>query len=185
AAGAEGVLYAGLSPRRAGLCARELQAQGFKGPCGGVEDVLEPEFLKVAGSAAEGWVFGTSYVDPARTPTAKAFTAAYRKRWGLSGAAPVDRYAAEAYDVALAVAEAMRRLAKDGIAVERGALRQRLRELTYQGVVKSYGFDKSNNYRFVDRVYVHRIERGVPRFLGDYLKATKDEKAARDAGRRT
>ncbi|MFJ7956147.1 bifunctional serine/threonine-protein kinase/ABC transporter substrate-binding protein [Streptomyces sp. NPDC096319] len=183
AAGAEGVLYAGLSPRRAGLCARELRAQGFKGPCGGFEDVLETEFVEVAGPAAEGWVFGTSYVDADLTPTAKGFAAAYRKRWGLSGAAPVDRYAAEAYDVVLAVAEAMRRLTKDGVAVERGALTRRLRELTYQGVVKSYGFDGNNNFRFVDRVYVHRIERGAPRFLGDYLKATKDEKAAMKAGK--
>ncbi|KQX59229.1 MULTISPECIES: bifunctional serine/threonine-protein kinase/ABC transporter substrate-binding protein [unclassified Streptomyces] len=181
AADAEGLFYAGLSPRRAGLCARELAAQGFKGLRGAVEYALEPEFLEVAGPAAEGWVFGTSYVDPALTPTAKDFTAAYRKRWGLSGAAPVDRYAAEAYDVVLAVAEAMARLVRDGLAVERGALTRRLRELTYRGVAKTYGFDRANVYRFTDQVYVHRIERGAPRFLGGYLKATRDDTAARKA----
>ncbi|RSS54894.1 bifunctional serine/threonine-protein kinase/ABC transporter substrate-binding protein [Streptomyces sp. WAC01280] len=181
ATGAEGVLYAGLSPRRAGLCARELRAQGFKGLCGGVEYVLEPEFLKVAGPAAEGWFIGTSYVDPALTPAAKAFTAAYRKRWGLSGSAPVDRYAVEAYDVTLAGAEAMRLLVRDGLAVERGALTRRLRELTYQGVVKKYGFDKANTFKFLDQVFVHRIERGAPRFLGGFMKATQDDKAARQA----
>ncbi|WP_306327745.1 bifunctional serine/threonine-protein kinase/ABC transporter substrate-binding protein [Streptomyces venezuelae] len=179
AAGAEGVLYAGLSPRRAGLCARELRARGYKGLCGSVEYVLEPEFFEVAGAAAEGWYVGTTYVDPALTPAAKAFTAAYRTRWGLSGSAPVDRYAVEAYDVVLAVAEAMRSLAKDGLAMERSALVRRLRELTYQGVAKKYGYDNAKAFRFMDRVFVHRIERGAARFLGDVEKATDAERAAR------
>ncbi|MFD3996343.1 bifunctional serine/threonine-protein kinase/ABC transporter substrate-binding protein [Streptomyces sp. NPDC058583] len=177
AAGAEGVMYAGMSPRRAGLCARALRAQGFKGLCGSVEYVLEPEFFKVAGSAAEGWYFGTTYVDPALVPAAKTFTAAYRKRWGLSGAAPVDRYAVEAYDAVLSVAEAMRSLEKDGLAWERRALMRRLRELTYQGVVKRYGYNDAKLYRFTDQVFVHRIERGVPRFRGLFGDAIKNEVA--------
>ncbi|MFF3840139.1 bifunctional serine/threonine-protein kinase/ABC transporter substrate-binding protein [Streptomyces sp. NPDC001930] len=175
AAGAEGVMYAGMSPRRAGLCARELQAQGFKGLCGSVEYVLEPEFLKIAGPAAEDWYIGTTYVDPALVPAAKAFTAAYRKRWGLSGAAPVDRYAVEAYDAVLSVAEAMRSLAKDGLPMERSALTRRLRELTYQGVVKKYAYDSAKSYRFLDQVFIHRIQQGVPRFRGKYETAIKDE----------
>ncbi|MFB7410191.1 bifunctional serine/threonine-protein kinase/ABC transporter substrate-binding protein [Streptomyces sp. NPDC056202] len=179
AAGAEGVMYAGTSPRRAALCALELRAQGFKGLCGSVEYVLEPEFFKVAGSAVEDWRIGTTYVDPALMPGAKAFTAAYRKRWGLSGAAPVDRYAVEAYDAVLSVAEAMRSLAKDGLPMERSALTRRLRERTYQGVVKQYGYESAKTYRYMDQVFIHRIQRGVPRFLGVFEKVAEDDVAAR------
>ncbi|MER6097935.1 hypothetical protein ABT154_19150 [Streptomyces sp. NPDC001728] len=60
-------------------------------------------------------------------------------------------------------------------------LTRRLRELTYRGAVRTYGFDRANVYRFTDQAYVHRIERGAPRFLGDFVRATKDDTAARKA----
>ncbi|MGW0122904.1 bifunctional serine/threonine-protein kinase/ABC transporter substrate-binding protein [Streptomyces sp. NPDC003327] len=167
----DAVFYAGSSPHRAARCARELRARGFTGPCGGVEYALQPAFLAEAGPAAEDWYFGTTYVDPALVPSAREFTAAYRTRWGLSGSAPVDRYAVEAYDATLAAADAGHRIAAGGIELERGALTRRLREATYQGVVKPYGFAAGHHYRFLDLVYAYRIERGVPRFLGQFAKA--------------
>ncbi|MFB7939419.1 bifunctional serine/threonine-protein kinase/ABC transporter substrate-binding protein [Streptomyces sp. NPDC056049] len=180
ASGAEGVLYAGLSPERAARCARALTAAGFTGLRGAVESVLDPAFLTGAGPAAEGWYIGTSYVDPAALPAAKEFTAAYRERWGLAATAPVDRYAAEAYDVTLALAETMRGVAADGLTVDRGALTRRLRDLTYEGVTKKYGFDTSNSFRFLHQVYIHRVEAGGKiRFLGDYEKAADAEIAER------
>ncbi|MFF2778077.1 bifunctional serine/threonine-protein kinase/ABC transporter substrate-binding protein [Streptomyces sp. NPDC058052] len=182
AADAEGVLYAGLSPARAARCARALAAAGFTGVCGAIESVLEPEFLSGAGSAAEGWYIGTSYVDPGalETPAAKEFTAAFRKRWGRGAGDPVERYAAEAYDVTLALAETMRGVAANGLAMERGALTRRLRELTYEGVTKKYGFDTSNSFRFLHQVYIHRVEAGGKvRYLGHYEKVGDDEIAER------
>ncbi|MFJ5706411.1 bifunctional serine/threonine-protein kinase/ABC transporter substrate-binding protein [Streptomyces sp. NPDC093105] len=178
AAGAEAVLYAGLSPVRAARCARALAAAGFTGVCGAVESALEPDFLSGAGPAAEGWYFGTSYVDPATraTPSAKEFTAAYRARWGTAAADPVERYAAEAHDVTLAIAETMRGVRANGLAVERGALTRRLRELTYEGVTKKYGFDTSNGFLFRHQVYVHRVEAGRVRCLGHYEEVAEQEK---------
>ncbi|MFD8011525.1 bifunctional serine/threonine-protein kinase/ABC transporter substrate-binding protein, partial [Streptomyces sp. NPDC059762] len=182
ASGAEGVLYAGLSPARAARCARALAAAGFTGVCGAVESVLEPDFLSGAGPVAEGWYFGTSYVDPAALATepAKEFTAAYRARWGRAATDPVERYAAEAYDVTLAIAETMRGVAASGLAVQRGALTRRLRELTYEGVAKKYGFDTSNGFRFLHQVYVHRVEAGGKvGYLGHYEEAAEKEKKRR------
>ncbi|MFF9146931.1 bifunctional serine/threonine-protein kinase/ABC transporter substrate-binding protein [Streptomyces sp. NPDC014861] len=184
--GAEGVLYAGLSPERAARCARALAAVGFTGLRGAIESVLDPAFLTGAGPAAEGWYIGTSYVDPAAVPAAKEFTDAYRKRWGLAAGAPVDRYAAEAYDVTLALAETMRGVAANGLAVERGALTRRLRDLTYEGVTKKYGFDTSNSFRFLHQVYIHRVEAGGKvRYLGHYEKVADDEIAERKKRERT
>ncbi|WP_137994010.1 bifunctional serine/threonine-protein kinase/ABC transporter substrate-binding protein [Streptomyces vilmorinianum] len=179
AARPDAVLYAGVSPRRAGLCAKALKQQGYGGMCGGVEYALGPEFLSVAGPAAEGWYFGTTYVDPALVPEAKAFTAAYRKRWGLSAAAPVERYAAEAYDAVTGLAESMRGLvSSQHLDVARVALRGAMRTFPYQGITKRYGFDERNvlNFTYIEELFLYRIERGVPRFLGQFEKAADDEK---------
>ncbi|MFD7322114.1 bifunctional serine/threonine-protein kinase/ABC transporter substrate-binding protein [Streptomyces sp. NPDC059875] len=182
AARVDAVLYAGVSPRRAGLCAKALKQQGYGGLRGGVEYALGPEFFSVAGPAAEGWYFGTTYVDPALMPAAKDFTAAYRKRWGLSGTAPVDRFAVEAYDAVTGMAESMRNLvSSQKLDVARIALRGAMRTFPYQGIAKPYGFDERSPLRFrhQDEVFLFRIERGAPRFLGQYEKAAKEEKKRR------
>ncbi|WP_329117295.1 bifunctional serine/threonine-protein kinase/ABC transporter substrate-binding protein [Streptomyces sp. NBC_01353] len=179
AARPDAVLYAGVSERRAGLCAKALKQLGYGGLSGGVEYALGPEFLSVAGPAAEGWYFGTTYVDPVLVPAAKAFTAAYRKRWGLSGAAPVDRFAAEAYDAVTAVAERMSGLvSSQKLAIARVAVRGAMRTFTYQGITKKYGFDEQNvmMFKYNTELFLYRIERGAPRFLGQFEKAADDEK---------
>ncbi|MEV4946217.1 bifunctional serine/threonine-protein kinase/ABC transporter substrate-binding protein [Streptomyces sp. NPDC053755] len=174
----DAVFYAGASPRRAGLCARELARQGYTGLRGSVEYALGPEFLSVAGPAADGWYFGTTYVDPALVPKAKAFTAAYRTRWGLAPSAPVERYAAEAYDVVLGLGDALRELVDTHQGIERGAVRERLRVFPYQGITKTYGFDRSNPIFFTQtkEMFLYRVERGVPRFLGQFEKAAQAQK---------
>ncbi|MFJ3585793.1 bifunctional serine/threonine-protein kinase/ABC transporter substrate-binding protein [Streptomyces sp. NPDC090127] len=179
AARPDAVLYAGVSERRAGLCARELDRQGYDGLCGGVEYALGPEFLEVAGPAAEGWYFGTTYVDPARLPAATAFTAAYRKRWGLTDAAPVERFATEAYDVVMLLADRMRGLGSgQKLDTGRVAVRGAMRTFSYQGIAKQYGFDGQNvmMFQYNKEVFLYRIEQGAPRFLGQFEKAAEDEK---------
>ncbi|MCT4355911.1 bifunctional serine/threonine-protein kinase/ABC transporter substrate-binding protein [Streptomyces sp. Je 1-79] len=174
------VLYAGVSPRRAGLCAKELKQQGYAGLCGGVEYALGPEFLSVAGpEAAEGWYFGTTFVDPAKLPAARNFTAAYRRRWGLAGTAPVDRFAVEAYDVVTGLAERMTDLvSKQNLAVARIAVRGAMRTFTFQGLAKQYGFEEKNvmMFRYNKELFLYRVESGSPRFLGQFEKAADDEK---------
>ncbi|MFE5791978.1 bifunctional serine/threonine-protein kinase/ABC transporter substrate-binding protein [Streptomyces sp. NPDC056503] len=181
AGGAQALLYAGTSPRRAGLCARALAREGFDGLCGGIEPLLEKEFLTTAGSAAEGWFIGTSYVDPDVLPAGKAFAAAYRKRWGVPAATPVERYAVEAYDAVHAFAESLAGLRKDGLTVQRDGVAHRLAEGTYTGVAKKYGFDSVRNYRFFDEVFAYRIEKGVPRCLGRSVEVNQKEKERREA----
>ncbi|MFB7339343.1 bifunctional serine/threonine-protein kinase/ABC transporter substrate-binding protein [Streptomyces hydrogenans] len=181
--GAGAVLYAGASPRRAGLCARALAREGFDGLCGGIEPVLEREFLATAGSAAEGWLIGTSYADPDVIPAARAFAAAYRKRWGVSAASSVERYAVEAYDAVHAFAGAVGAVLEDGLAVQRDGVAHRLAERTYTGAVKSYAFGSARNYRFIEEVFAYRVEKGVPRCLGRSLEVNRKEKERREASR--
>ncbi|MFC8275077.1 ABC transporter substrate-binding protein [Streptomyces sp. NPDC057271] len=175
----DAVLYGGVSPRRAGLCAKALRQEGYGGLCGGVEYALAPEFLSTAGPAAEGWYFGTTYVDPALVPAAEEFTAAYRGRWGLSGTAPVERFAVEAYDAVTCLADRMRDLVSGRrLAMTRVAVRGAMRAFSYQGVAKTYGFDEQNvmMFRYNKAVFLYRIEHGVPRYLGQFEKFAEDEK---------
>ncbi|MEU9855395.1 bifunctional serine/threonine-protein kinase/ABC transporter substrate-binding protein [Streptomyces sp. NPDC047974] len=170
------VFYAGLSPRRAGLCARALARAGFRGLRGGIETLLEPEFLTTAGSAAEGWYIGASYVDPEVLPGARAFAAAYRTRWRIPAGTPVERYAVEAYDTVHVYAQAVEALLKDRLEVRREGIARRVAEGTYTGVTKRYGFDSVRNYRFLDEVFAYRIEKGAPRCLGRFQEVNEKER---------
>ncbi|MEU7034704.1 bifunctional serine/threonine-protein kinase/ABC transporter substrate-binding protein [Streptomyces sp. NPDC046237] len=186
AARPDAVLYGGVSPRRAGLCAKALKQQGYDGLCGGVEYALAPEFLTAAGpEAAEGWYFGTTYVDPALVPAAKEFTAAYRTRWGLSATAPVERFAVEAYDVVTGVAERMTDLlSNQKLAITRVAVRGAMRTFSFQGLAKKYGFEEQNvmMFQYNKELFLYRIEQGVPRYLGQFEKASDEEKKRRKKG---
>ncbi|NUK10405.1 ABC transporter substrate-binding protein [Streptomyces lunaelactis] len=166
AARAQGVVFAGTSPHRAARCARALADAGFTGARLGVGAVLEPAFLSEAGAAAEGWAFSTTFVDPAALPGAERFVAAYRKRYGV---AEVERYAVEAYDAVLLIAQAMRALGGGG--VERGAMVRRLRELSYKGLAKTIAFEPLTRVLYArNGLFLHRVQGGRVRFLGPYEK---------------
>lgn len=161
---AQAVVYAGSSPHRAARCARALERAGFRGTRMAPQPVLEPPFLKEAGTSAEGWVISTTYVDPALLPRAAGFVTSYRKRFGV---AAVERYAVEAYDALLFVAEALRQLGSVG--VERGAMVRRLRTTTYKGLAKTIAFNSvTDEFQWVNGLFVHRVRDGRPRFLGRY-----------------
>ncbi|MFH8711646.1 bifunctional serine/threonine-protein kinase/ABC transporter substrate-binding protein [Streptomyces zaomyceticus] len=168
----QGVMFAGTSPRRAALCARALRAQGYRGPCGSVEYVLQPEFLTVAGPAAEGWYFGTGYVDPDGLPAARRFTGAYRKRWGLSGATSVDRFATEAYDVANWALQALRTAVENHAESTVVGVRNSLVETPYEGLAKTYSAQTNQNSpTALLGLFLWQVKDGVPRFLGKFDEA--------------
>ncbi|MER6954222.1 bifunctional serine/threonine-protein kinase/ABC transporter substrate-binding protein [Streptomyces sp. NPDC000618] len=164
AAGAEALVYTGDSAHRAALCARAVREAGFAGPCAALEPVLGPAFLAEAAKDAEGWVFAATYVDPSALTTAKAFAAAYRKRYGVAEVGP---YAAEAYDALGLAAEGLRLLGPDG--VERGGMTRRLRTLTYRGVSKELSFNRTTlQILSGPALFLYRVEEGRARFLGRY-----------------
>ncbi|MEV0555298.1 bifunctional serine/threonine-protein kinase/ABC transporter substrate-binding protein [Streptomyces sp. NPDC050597] len=164
AADAEAVVYGGSSPHRAALCARALEEAGFRGTRMAPEPVLQAAFLTEAGPAAEGWVISTTYTDPAELPTAARFVAAYRKRFGVR---TVERFAVEAYDALLFVAQGLSELGS--VEPERGAMVRRLRATAYKGLAKTIEFDPvTKEFRWVNGLFLHRIRNGTPDFLGRY-----------------
>ncbi|WP_328499391.1 bifunctional serine/threonine-protein kinase/ABC transporter substrate-binding protein [Streptomyces sp. NBC_00414] len=169
AADAQAVVYAGASPHRAARCARALRQAGFRGTCMAPEPVLQTAFLTEAGPAAEGWVMVTTYVDPAELPAAARFVKTYRERFGVR---TVGRFAVEAYDALLFLAQGLRELGN--VEPERGAMVRRLRETTHKGLAKTIEFDPlTNEFVLLNSLFLHRVQDGAPHFLGRYDKVGK------------
>ncbi|MFC9757656.1 bifunctional serine/threonine-protein kinase/ABC transporter substrate-binding protein [Streptomyces sp. NPDC056921] len=161
---ADAVVLASTSPTRGARCAVALAAAGYTGSRVSTGPVLAPAFLSGAGEAAEGWVFAQAYTDPAAVPAAKAFTAAYRKRFGSAPA----RWAAEAYDAVGLIADAARATSATG--AEREGIAQRLFRTTHPGITRTVSFSATRQVRYETGIYLYRVEHGRARFLGPYTK---------------
>lgn len=163
-AGTDSFVYCGRA-EGAGRFAAAVAEAGFTGPRLAPQAVLDPAFLRGAGEAAEGWVLASSFVDASAVPTAKAFTAAYRERFG---AAP-GYLAAEAYDaVNLVIRELTGAKSRPG----RGELVGLLRKATYKGLTKRFAFDPEDCSFAADGVFLYRVEGGRFRFTGTAPAAT-------------
>ena len=172
----DSLYYAGTSPRRAALCAKALARQGYKGPCGSAEQVLQSEFLSLAGPAAEGWYFGASYVDPSRMPAGKEFVAAYRKRWKLPATAPFERYATEAYDTVHWIAQALRTAVANKAEDMGSAVAHGLGRTPYGGIAKVYRPDVRNSKdAALNAVFLWQVRGGVPTYRGPFATAAKED----------
>ncbi|MEU5278705.1 bifunctional serine/threonine-protein kinase/ABC transporter substrate-binding protein [Streptomyces asoensis] len=160
---ADAVVFTGDAARAAGF-ASALSGAGFTGTRMATEQAFGPAFLTAAGAAATGWVFVTSFVDPAVRPAARAFAAAYRRRFG---AAP-GRYAAEAYDAVRFLAGAC---TKNGTAVrERGAIARRLREVAHTGITRTVRYRAGQGFNN-DAMFDYQVVDGRFRYLGQYEEA--------------
>ncbi|MER7186668.1 ABC transporter substrate-binding protein, partial [Streptomyces hyaluromycini] len=166
----QAVIHAGVSPSRAAACARALAAAGFTGPRMGFETVMRPAFLTAAGDAAEGWICEAPYTEPqsAGTKASKAFTAAYRKRYGQ---AP-GRWAAEAYDAVGLIACVLDALG-GGPGIEPGQVAERLFRTAYDGVAKPIRFtqDATHTLNAEKASFLYQARDGDFRFLGRYDQA--------------
>ncbi|WP_405603276.1 bifunctional serine/threonine-protein kinase/ABC transporter substrate-binding protein [Streptomyces sp. NBC_01410] len=159
--GADSLVFAGHHDRAA-LLARELRNRDFPGARAAAQGVLDTRFLSAAGDAAEGWVIVAPVMDSSVAPEAKAFAAAYRKRFG----AEPERYAVEAYDVARLAAQTLSTLPAKS--VTRKNLTTALRSATYKGITKNFAFNKQTGALVIDGsgVFLWKVTGGRFRYQG-------------------
>lgn len=162
---ADAVLFAGGFERAAKL-ARALRAAGYSGARLATQRALDTRFFTVAGDAAEGWVFATTFLDPTRVTAAESFVADYRNRFG---SAP-PWYSAEAYDATLFVARALE--TPGASLTERGPLVGRLRETDHRGITKRLRYTASSTVYATKAMYLFQASDGRFRFLGQFEDAT-------------
>ncbi|MFB7480329.1 ABC transporter substrate-binding protein [Streptomyces anulatus] len=160
---ADAVVLGGGDASRAARLATALAGKGYTGSRVAVGPALGPAFLAGAGPAADGWVFAEAYADPTALPSARTFTAAHRRRFG----APPATWAAEAYDAVGLIARAAGTTSASGEV--RNGIARRLVRTEHPGIVRTLAFDASTRrVRIPDGIFLYRIEKGRPRFLGPF-----------------
>jgi branched-chain amino acid transport system substrate-binding protein len=102
---------------------KQLRQAGIDTPVGGADTLYNPEFVALAGEAAEG-VIATTYYFPG-DPTKAGFTKSYTEMFGRGP----DQWAAFAYDAIAITAEAARTVLASGNELTREALRDALEGL--------------------------------------------------------
>jgi ABC-type branched-subunit amino acid transport system substrate-binding protein len=147
----EGVIIWGEAAE-AGLIVKQMREMGMKQPVFGSSRIANPQFLQIAGPAAEDAVL-TSALDPTRTdPKWVTFREAYRQKFHED---PID-YAAYAYDGMNILTTAIE---KAGL--NRGRIMAVLRDYqmkTYEGVTGKAFFDYTLNN--ISPVYMARVKDG-------------------------
>ncbi|MFD6203479.1 MULTISPECIES: ABC transporter substrate-binding protein [Streptomyces] len=169
----DALFYAGDADGAARV-ARILAGRSYAGPRMAQHTVMGPEFLELAGAAADGWEFVAPFTD-ATAPAAATFAAAHRKRFGAAPAA----WSAEAYDVAGLVARELATLvdaavkeASAGVTPsggglpDRSALTAAIAAARYEGVSRSYAFDDERQQLVGRDAHVYRVEDRSLRYLG-------------------
>ncbi|MFJ4703919.1 bifunctional serine/threonine-protein kinase/ABC transporter substrate-binding protein [Streptomyces anulatus] len=160
---ADAVVLGGGNASRAARLATALADEGYTGSRVATGTALGPAFLAGAGAAANGWVFAEAYADPTALPSARTFTAAHRKRFG----APPATWAAEAYDAVGLIARAAGTTSASGEV--RSGIARRIVRTEHRGIVRTLAFNASNRQvRIPDGIFLYRIEKGRPRFLGPF-----------------
>jgi len=134
----EGVVIWGEAPE-AGLVVKQMREMGMKQPVFGGSRIAYPQFIQIAGPAAEGTVL-TAALDPTRKdPKWLAFRDAYRQKFNEE---PID-YAAYSYD---GMNILMAAIEKAGL--NRGRIMDVLRDYqmkSYQGATGTVTFDHTLN----------------------------------------
>ncbi|OCC13334.1 bifunctional serine/threonine-protein kinase/ABC transporter substrate-binding protein [Streptomyces sp. PTY087I2] len=183
----DALFYAGEAAGAAKV-ARILADGSFPGPCMAQHTAMGPEFLEQAGAAADGWEFVAPFID-ATAPAAATFAAAHRKRFGAAPAA----WSAEAYDVAGLVARELATLAeaaaKGSTATTKGAtdaakgasasvtpsgdgrpsrsaLTAAIAASRYEGISRTYAFDKERQRLVGQDAHLYRVKDGRVRYVG-------------------
>ena len=129
------VFFGGMDPQ-AGPMIRQMRQLGITAKFLGGDGVRTPQFITLAGPAAEGAYASTPGVPLAKMPKGLEFQAKYTAKYG-----PIQQYAPYAYDAAYVLAGAME---KAGSADPKKFLPV-LRQTDYQGVTGPIRFDANGD----------------------------------------
>jgi len=133
------------------LAVRQARELGIRARITGTNSWVVPEFLTIAGPAAEGASYPSFFEPTLETPKAKQFVAAYRAKYRRDP----DWMAASVYDAVYLMADAARR-AKS---TEASALRDALAKTKgLEGASGVTTFDEHNKSQ--RQVYITEIQRG-------------------------
>ena len=132
------VMYGGMDAT-AGPMAKQMKALGMKSTLLAGDGVCSPEFIKLAGNAAD--IMKCSNAGEAVEKLAKGadFVAKYKKRFNTD----VQVYSPYSYDAVYVIAEAMKKAGK----ADRASITTALRDTNYDGLTGKVAFDAKGDVK--------------------------------------
>jgi branched-chain amino acid transport system substrate-binding protein len=139
--------------KESGLILQQMRSMGLKQPVYGSDRMVSPEFLKIAGSLADGIVTTCQYNPESNNPKLKAFKTNYLKRFGQEP----DVFAVHAYDGMNLIIEAIKK-----VGMNRVLIRDVLTDLKtfqgYDGISGKIVLDKSWNE--IRDIFIAKVNKG-------------------------
>ena len=133
-AGAPDAIYFGGVVTEAGLVRQQMVELGMKQPMIGVDGFYDPEFIKIAGPAADGTISGV--VKEEGNAKLTQLTADYN---GAKFSEPMGPYTKNAYDAANIIIAAL----KQAGVKDRAAIAKAIRDIQYDGAMGHTSFDSN------------------------------------------
>jgi branched-chain amino acid transport system substrate-binding protein len=145
------VYFGGVTTTGGGLIRKQMPDVGLNVPYEGGDGIVEDEFLKVAGDAANGSYGTVASINVAKLPGAQAFVTAYRARFNSDPGA----YSANAYVAAKILIDAVRAAGPD-----RAKVRAWVANLkNYKSIIGTFSFDRNGDT--TDRVIsIYEVKNG-------------------------
>ncbi|MBV8354821.1 MAG: branched-chain amino acid ABC transporter substrate-binding protein, partial [Candidatus Eremiobacteraeota bacterium] len=140
----DGIYFGGVTVSGGGLLRRQMADAGMGSvPFVGGDGISDEEFIKVAGSMANGAYYTVAAPDTAKLASAKAFIAAYKAKF-KSDPGP---YSANAYAAALVIIDAVNKAAKSSgkMPTRAEVLKNVQATKDIQTPIGTVGFDKNGD----------------------------------------
>jgi branched-chain amino acid transport system substrate-binding protein len=132
------VMFGGIDPQ-AGPMARQMASLGIKAKFMGGDGIQTPNFIKIAGDAAEGVLASTPGLPMAQMPGGKDFVAKYKAKFN----AEVELYAPMGYDAVMVFVDAMKRAGS----TDPAKFLPEIGKTNYHGVIGPIAFDDKGDLR--------------------------------------
>lgn len=143
------LFYAGMSPQ-AGPMMRQIVGLQLKAQFLSADGAKTPEFIKLAGNAAEGAIASSPGVVIEQTPAGKAFVAKFEGKYGK-----IQNYAPYAYEAAITMVEAM----KAAGSAEPAKYLPFLAKINRVGVIGPIAFDAKGDIKS-GAVTIYQVQKG-------------------------
>jgi len=158
------VFFGGIVSTGGAVLRRQMRDVGLAGvPYYGGDGIANPEYVPLAGAAADGTAFTLGAPTTTFSPAARAFSAAYSKRFGSSP----GNYGPAAYAAAQVALEAIREELKadGGKLPTRAEVRARIAQTELVTPIGPVAFDKAGDLRH-PTISLYRVQGGRIRFAG-------------------
>jgi branched-chain amino acid transport system substrate-binding protein len=148
------IMFGGIDPQ-AGPMAKQMAGLGIKAKFIGGDGIETPNFIKLAGNAAEGVMASMPGLPMAQMPGGNAFLEKYKAKFNTD----VQLYAPMGYDAVMVFVEAMKRAGS----TEPAKFLPEIGKTHYQGVIGPIAFDEKGDLKNGPiTIYVVKDDQWIP-----------------------